>query len=60
MKFNLNGSDIPTLVNIIPALLDLDDANDIRVRKTLKIFMNILRTNYGLFTLWSNCGQKRL
>ena len=38
----------------------LDDANDIRVRKTLKIFMNILRTNYGLFTLWSNCGQKRL
>lgn len=42
VKFNLNGSDIPTLVNIIPALLDLDDANDINKKRTLQQLLKIV------------------
>ena len=35
IKFNLNGSDVPTFVNAIPALLDLDAAQDLDRRKQM-------------------------
>jgi hypothetical protein len=33
VKFNYNGSDIPAFINAIPALLDLDAAQDLDRRK---------------------------
>jgi hypothetical protein len=32
-KFNLNNSDIPAFINVIPYLLDLDAAQDLDRRK---------------------------
>ena len=41
-KFNFNNSDIPTLVNAIPALLDLDAAQDLDRRKQMQKLLKIL------------------
>ena len=35
VKINLNGSDYPILANAIPAILDLDAAQDLDRRKTM-------------------------
>jgi hypothetical protein len=35
IKFNFNNSDIPMFVNAIPALLDLDAAQDLDRRKQM-------------------------
>ena len=37
----------------------LSDVYNAILRKMAEIFMNILRTNYELLALWSDCGQKR-
>jgi len=34
-KFNMNGSDIPSFINIIPYILDLDAAQDLDRRKQM-------------------------
>jgi len=34
-KFNFNGSDIPMLITAIPALIDLDAAQDLDRRKQM-------------------------
>jgi hypothetical protein len=34
-KFNLNGSDAPAFIDIIPYLLDLDAAQDLDRRKQM-------------------------
>ena len=41
-KFNMNGSDIPIFVNIIPALLDLDAAQDLDRRKQMQKLLKII------------------
>lgn len=41
-KFNLNNSDMPILVNCIPALIDLDGAQDLDRRKTMQQLLKIL------------------
>ena len=42
IKFNLNGSDVPTFVNAIPALLDLDAAQDLDRRKQMQKLLKII------------------
>ena len=42
VKFNLNGSDVPTFVNAIPALLDLDAAQDLDRRKQMQKLLKII------------------
>lgn len=42
VKFNFNGSDIPTFVNAIPALIDLDAAQDLDRRKQMQNLLKIL------------------
>ena len=42
VKFNFNGSDIPTLVNAIPALLDLDSAQELDRRKQMQKLLKII------------------
>ena len=41
-KFNLNNSDIPAFVDIIPALLDLDAAQDLDRRKQMQKLLKII------------------
>lgn len=41
-KFNLNGSDMPILVNSIPTLIDLDQAQDLDRRKTMQQLLKVL------------------
>ena len=41
-KFNLNGSDIPAFVDIIPYLLDLDAAQDLDRRKQMQQLLKII------------------
>ena len=41
-KFNLNGSDIPTFVNVIPLILDLDSAQDLDRRKQMQQLLKII------------------
>lgn len=41
-KFNLNGSDIPAFINIIPYLLDLDAAQDLDRRKQMQQLLKII------------------
>lgn len=41
-KLNLNGSDYPILANAIPALLDLDAAQDLDRRKTMQKLLKII------------------
>jgi hypothetical protein len=35
VKFNFNGSDVPPFINSIPALMDLDAAQDLDRRKQM-------------------------
>lgn len=42
IKLNLNGSDCPILVNAIPAILDLDAAQDLDRRKTMQKLLKIV------------------
>lgn len=41
-KFNMNNSDIPTFINVIPALLDLDEAQDLDRRKQMQKLLKII------------------
>ena len=41
-KFNINGSDIPAFINVIPALLDLDAAQDLDRRKQMQQLLKII------------------
>lgn len=41
-KFNMNGSDIPAFVNIIPYILDLDAAQDLDRRKQMQQLLKII------------------
>jgi hypothetical protein len=42
VKFNYNGNDIPAFVNAIPALLDLDAAQDLDRRKQMQKLLKII------------------
>ena len=42
VKFNINGSDIPIFINAIPALLDLDAAQDLDRRKQMQKLLKIV------------------
>ena len=42
VKFNFNDSDVPLFVNAIPALLDLDAAQDLDRRKQMQKLLKIL------------------
>jgi hypothetical protein len=33
IKFNINNSDIPIFINALPAIIDLDDAQDLDRKK---------------------------
>lgn len=41
-KFNLNGSDIPAFINVIPYILDLDAAQDLDRRKQMQQLLKII------------------
>jgi len=41
-KFNLNGSDAPTLLSVIPAILDLDEAKEIDKQKMAQQLLKII------------------
>lgn len=42
VKFNFNGNDVPLFVNAVPALLDLDAAQDLDRRKQMQKLLKIL------------------
>ena len=42
IKLNLNGTDYPILANAIPAILDLDAAQDLDRRKTMQKLLKII------------------
>lgn len=42
VKFNLNNSDIPCLINAIPAILDLDAAQDLDRQKQMQRLLKII------------------
>ena len=42
VKFNYNGSDVPAFVNAIPAILDLDAAQDLDRRKQMQKLLKII------------------
>ena len=42
VKFNFNGSDIPVFINAIPALLDLDAAQDLDRKKQMQKLLKII------------------
>lgn len=42
VKLNLNGSDYPILANAMPAILDLDAAQDLDRRKTMQKLLKII------------------
>ena len=48
VKFNLNGSDVPTFVNVIPLIIDLDAAQDLDRRKQMQRLLKILVQNLPL------------
>ena len=41
-KFNINDSDIPAFINVIPAILDLDAAQDLDRRKQMQQLLKII------------------
>ena len=41
-KFNLNGSDVPAFLNIVPALLDLDEAQGLDRRKQMQQLLKVI------------------
>lgn len=42
LKFNLNGCDYPVLVNIVPGIISLDEAQDLDKKKTMQQLLKIL------------------
>lgn len=42
VKFNLNGCDYPVLTNIVPNIIDLDEAQDLDRKKTMQQLLKIL------------------
>lgn len=42
VKFNLNGSDAPVLADVIPALIDLDQAQDLDRKKMMQQLLKII------------------
>ena len=42
VKFNFNGSDVPMFINAIPAILDLDAAQDLDRRKQMQKLLKIV------------------
>ena len=42
VKFNFNGNDVPMFVNAIPAILDLDAAQDLDRRKQMQKLLKII------------------
>lgn len=42
VKFNYNGTDVPAFVNAIPAILDLDAAQDLDRRKQMQKLLKII------------------
>ena len=42
IKFNLNGSDIPVFINALPAILDLDAAQELDRKKQMQKLLKIL------------------
>ena len=42
VKFNFNGSDVPMFVNAVPAILDLDAAQDLDRRKQMQKLLKII------------------
>lgn len=41
-KFNIGGSDYPVLVNIVPNIIDLDEAQEMDKKKTMQQLLKIL------------------
>lgn len=42
VKFNINGSDIPIFINALPAIIDLDAAQDLDRKKQMQKLLKIL------------------
>ena len=42
IKFNLNGSDMPVFINALPAILDLDAAQELDRKKQMQKLLKIL------------------
>ena len=42
VKFNINGSDIPIFINALPAILDLDSAQELDRKKQMQKLLKIL------------------
>jgi len=42
VKFNINGSDIPIFINALPAILDLDAAQELDRKKQMQKLLKIL------------------
>lgn len=42
IKFNINGSDIPIFINALPAILDLDAAQDLDRKKQMQKLLKII------------------
>ena len=42
VKFNINGSDLPIFINALPAILDLDDAQELDRKKQMQKLLKIL------------------
>ena len=48
VKFNIDGSDIPMFINVIPHLLDLEKAQDIDLQKMLQQILKIIIQKFPL------------
>jgi len=42
VKFNINGSDLPIFINALPAILDLDAAQELDRKKQMQKLLKIL------------------
>lgn len=42
IRFNLNNSDIPPFINVIPSILDLDDAQELDRKKMMQQLLKII------------------
>lgn len=48
VKFNIDGSDMPMFINIIPHLVDLEDAQDLDMKKMMQQIMKIIIQKFPL------------
>lgn len=48
VKFNIDGSDMPMFINVIPHLLDLEKAQDIDLQKMLQQILKIIIQKFPL------------